>query len=1057
MKACSVLIILVLITTLSFAQDGPINLAFNKPVAVSSVHQQHVATNAVDGMVSDTSRWLNSNSTDAWIEIDLQASYKLGGAHVYTGYGSSDPIEDFNLQFWGNGSWQDILSAQVVGNIYQGVSLSFDDNVDVTTDKIRVNVTKTPGGYARIREITIWEYSGEGVPELGTGVAGYEKEFKVKDIPKVFVNQSGYNTFKPKRFTAPISEENAQFYIRRMETKDTVYSGKMNGLIGDFSDFDPLFEEECEILVGDESSWPFSVGMWWLERVTYQLAIDFMIQSRHYVGNTSLVRNKSYAWRDDHHFAWTIRTLVPQFLSNPDAYLRMPKKVTYVPADNRKLWGALEPFDEEAPDIVKLMHWGADVILAQDLKHELFKTELAFFLYAWPYIEHWLPQQNYNAVLDFVKLNWERSTINRSYPHDKTPEHNLLTLKTKMGTTKGELPPGSSLQPNLMMFEVFKRAGSPDSTKYMEAAISQAKWMSENLDWEDSITTKGQRMSEHVTMTGMSFFLKQYPQYAPPTLKDDVEEWANIMIRRSNNMWDFRKLTDGINWTPFGNAATQWNEPGNVVGFPSCALAAMQVLEDSSIKARLYQLVYSHMDNCFGRNPTGRHFSYDGAREIEGVDLGWYSFLAGSVGLLDEVVFVLDGAPKNDHYPYHPEVGDVGWTEGWIQFNTAYNLSLAYMAHHDTKISHHRGNNSLQIALEVPLNFDYNAQEEVHVQSLNLKTGEKKTHVLKEMNVNSSTFSAHIPYPKGEVLFSYGYDYMGHSTTFVNKSPEVKAKKIEIHDLVDSGAIVGKIEASDYEGDQIWFFLLEESLEGVFKLDSTTGILSILDNQLLDAEKNERLDLKIAVTDSASPVQIVPITILVNEQLQNSLPIAQDQNFEISENPSLNSVVGTVQATDKDADSLSYMIVSGNEQGLFAINETTGEIITVHTGIDFETQNKHQLKVAISDGSPETIEILVTIQIKNVAEPITHIGDSKNTFTVYPNPTSGRFRIRASGTPKKTLVNLFNSKGQLVWQQSILGEQEIDLSMHAYGLYLLKIQRHADNSVEYHKLSFFPR
>ena len=44
------------------------------------------------------------------------------------------------------------------------------------------------------------------------------------------------------------------------------------------------------------------------------------------------------------------------------------------------------------------------------------------------------------------------------------------------------------------------------------------------------------------------------------------------------------------------------------------------------------------------------------------------------------VVGVLDGSPRADHYPHHPERGDVGWSEGWVAFNAAWNAGLAYRA-----------------------------------------------------------------------------------------------------------------------------------------------------------------------------------------------------------------------------------------------------------------------------------------------------------------------------------------------------------------------------------------
>src|SRR5690606_40725475 len=92
-----------------------------------------------------------------------------------------------------------------------------------------------------------------------------------------------------------------------------------------------------------------------------------------------------------------------------------------------------------------------------------------------------------------------------------------------------------------------------------------------------------------------------------------------------------------------------------------------------SVVDRLELLVWSHIDNAFGRNPVGRHFSHYGPEEIEGVDMGWYNRHQGGIGLLEEVRFVFDGSPKSFHYPNQPEVGNLGWTEGWVQFNTAFN------------------------------------------------------------------------------------------------------------------------------------------------------------------------------------------------------------------------------------------------------------------------------------------------------------------------------------------------------------------------------------------------
>ena len=93
---------------------------------------------------------------------------------------------------------------------------------------------------------------------------------------------------------------------------------------------------------------------------------------------------------------------------------------------------------------------------------------------------------------------------------------------------------------------------------------------------------------------------------------------------------------------------------------------------------RLKELAISHFDNMFGRNPLGRHFGFDAAKEIEGVDLGWFSKHEGGLGALGEVYGRLDGSPKESAYPYNPSAHP-GYTEGWVAFNTAWNMSLAYL------------------------------------------------------------------------------------------------------------------------------------------------------------------------------------------------------------------------------------------------------------------------------------------------------------------------------------------------------------------------------------------
>ncbi|MBI5692082.1 MAG: discoidin domain-containing protein [Verrucomicrobia bacterium] len=730
----------------------------------SSTYGDFTAAKAIDGVISDTSRWTSAQSrAPAWLEIQLAETTALLGLHVHTGLNPATAVRGFTVQFWRDGQWIDIPSATVADNQATALALAFDDTVAVRTDRLRLWITATPDGYARIKEVVVWPAALRSLPPLATPTEAHGTAAFVEKIPLIYLNQSGFNLGAPKRFTAPTLPDRTPFAVRPAGGGATLFSGQVTGHIGDFSAFDPADDRrEFVVVAGPHTSVPFRIGHWWLERVTYQNAVNFMIDSRHYVGNHRPVCRGSFGWRDDHHFGWELHTLVPQFLSNPSAYTRMPRQITYEAPSDPKLWGRLELYRADIPDLVKLIHWGADVLVTQQVRHEHLKAQLAYFLYAWPWLKAYLPAQNYTVVRDHTFAIWSDATKDRDYPYDESPEHDLLALKTKVGTTKGAYPPGFSVEPNLLLYEVARREGRPDAEKYFAAAHRQAEWMIAQLDWNDPLTTKGQRMSEWITVTGLAHFLRAYPDRAPAGLAAKLAAWAEVAVRRSANLWDFRKLDDGAGWTPMGDKPTMWNEPGNVVGLPAALLAVRPFVTAAATRQRLTELVHSHFDAMFGRNPTGRHFSYDAPREIEGVEHGWYSFYKGGIGQLEKARFVIDGGPKNQHFPYHPEVGNVGWSEGWVTFNTAFNLSLAYLAYAETSLTLRRDGDEIIIRLTAPLNFDATQVESAAV-TLHRPSGETEVVTVTEDSPDARTFSARVKLPRAAAAqVTYGFGYLAH-------------------------------------------------------------------------------------------------------------------------------------------------------------------------------------------------------------------------------------------------------------------------------------------------------
>lgn len=160
-------------------------------------------------------------------------------------------------------------------------------------------------------------------------------------------------------------------------------------------------------------------------------------------------------------------------------------------------------------------------------------------------------------------------------------------------------------------------------------------------------------------------------------------------------------------------------------------------------------------------------------------------------------------------------------------------------------------------------------------------------------------------------------------------------------------------------------------------------------------------------------VEILPIF--------NRPPEIADQQLTIVENSAAGAVVGTVKASDPDlGQSVRFRIVSGNSNGAFAINQTTGQVTVVNaSAIDHEFIPEFRLKVRATDnGDPElSSEAVVRVVVTDVPDGLsfaiaegspqgTAVGrvplsvlDSSQTlmYTINSGNKGGAFLIDAAG------------------------------------------------------------
>lgn len=123
-------------------------------------------------------------------------------------------------------------------------------------------------------------------------------------------------------------------------------------------------------------------------------------------------------------------------------------------------------------------------------------------------------------------------------------------------------------------------------------------------------------------------------------------------------------------------------------------------------------------------------------------------------------------------------------------------------------------------------------------------------------------------------------------------------------------------------------------------------------------------DGKGGIAQSSVDITILPI---------NDAPSAINQAFNLDEDKTNGDVVGTILATDKESNNLSYTL-TGGDTSLFDLDIATG-VLTVQGAnpLDYEISIQHSVTVTITDDgmpSPESTNISLTVNVIDKPEPV---------------------------------------------------------------------------------------
>lgn len=190
-----------------------------------------------------------------------------------------------------------------------------------------------------------------------------------------------------------------------------------------------------------------------------------------------------------------------------------------------------------------------------------------------------------------------------------------------------------------------------------------------------------------------------------------------------------------------------------------------------------------------------------------------------------------------------------------------------------------------------------------------------------------------------------------------------------------------------------------------FQVHGKTGIITT--KIALDREEKTAYQLQIVATDGghlqSQNQAIVTITVL---DTQDNPPVFSQgmYGFVVFENVALGYHVGTVFASTMDLNTnISYLITTGDQRGMFAINKVTGQITTASI-IDREEQAFYQLKVVASGGAV-TGDTIVNITVKDLNDNSPHFIHAVESVNVVENWKAGHTIFQAKALDPDEGVN----------------------------------------------------
>lgn len=229
------------------------------------------------------------------------------------------------------------------------------------------------------------------------------------------------------------------------------------------------------------------------------------------------------------------------------------------------------------------------------------------------------------------------------------------------------------------------------------------------------------------------------------------------------------------------------------------------------------------------------------------------------------------------------------------------------------------------------------------------------------------------------------------------------------------GSTVWNFTATDIDsGDngRIEYSLAQQAPKKVFKLDSTTGILSLMGP--LDFEEQREFTLVVTASDQPRNEEqrlhsSVTAKLLIEDYNDNVPKFVSSNRIDIMEDEPAGYPMLHVIATDDDSGDngkVTYIINNGNDEGRFALDYDTG-VLSIVKSLDRELTRVYNLNVTASDhGEPQrSASQVIEIHVEDVNDNAPQFTKPLYKADVSEGSVPGTFVTRVSASDRDSGSN----------------------------------------------------